>query len=284
MCETVFSPTQSSLNDNSVFVCSTTVDAVLSPVSPIIFDWTPQHGGDEDGDGDGGDQSTELVRRDSSNSALTQARSLPPDLAMIAPSPVVSPILEFRMPAYSEFSNQSNRRALVDHFCNVLSHLIVFREESGNPFQQLVLPLAHQSSPVLNAVYALASAHMEYRGLDPGEKSLVFHNRAIQDLARLIRNEDGVNKNELLAAIMLLVYYEVVRSQLTTPKIRGPLAADIETQLVQRGRTNIVDGHLKGALTIMNSSHESNHTTFFLERVRRYQVLFQTLHNPLNRY
>ena len=192
---------------------------MLSPVNPIIFDWTAQHGGDDDDDG--GDQSTDLVRRGSSNSVMSQPRSLPPDLAMIAPSPVVSPILEFRMPVYSEFSNQSNRRALVDHFCNVLSHLIVFREESGNPFQQLVLPLAHQSSPVLNAVYALASAHMEYRGLDPGEKSLVFHNRAIQDLARLIQNEDGVNKNELLAAIMLLVYYEVVCHFLPKQNIGG---------------------------------------------------------------
>lgn len=208
MCETVFGHnTQSALNDNSVFVCSSTVDAVLSPVNPIVFDWTVQHGGDDDNH-----QSTDLVRRDSSSSVLTQPRSLPPDLAMIAPSPVVSPILEFHIPVFSEFSEQPNRRALVDHFCNVLSHLIVFREESGNPFQQLVLPLAHQSSPVLNAVYALASAHMEYRGLDAGEKSLVFHNRAIQDLARLIQREDGVNKNELLAAIMLLVYYEVVSS------------------------------------------------------------------------
>lgn len=151
------------------------------------------------------------VRRESSYLATpSSARSLPPELAMISPCPVGSPTLEFRMPAFSEFSDRRNRRALVDHFCNVLSHLIVFREESGNPFQQLVLPLSHTSSPVMNAIYALASAHLEYRGVQNAEKSLYFHNQAIQGLARIIESQVKVNKNELLAAIMLLVYYEVV--------------------------------------------------------------------------
>ena len=99
----------------------------------------------------------------------------------------------------------------MNHFCNVLSHLIVFREESGNPFQQLVLPLSHGSPPVMNAIYALASAHLEYRGVNTGEKSIYFHNEAIQSLAQLIEKNGKVNhKNELLASIMLLVYYEVV--------------------------------------------------------------------------
>jgi hypothetical protein len=112
---------------------------------------------------------------------------------------------------FAEFSDRPNRRALVDHFCNVLSHLIVFREESGNPFQQLVLPLTARSGIVTEAMYALASAHLEYRGVENGERSMYFHNRAIQGLARLIRKEgQGVDRNELLAAIMLLVYYEVV--------------------------------------------------------------------------
>lgn len=138
--------------------------------------------------------------------------------------------------AFGEFSDRRGRRGLVDHFCNVLSHLIVFREETGNPFQQLVLPLAARSEPVLNAVYALSCAHLEYRGCTAAdddaaapERSLLFHNRAIQGLARLIDQghelrhhqqhvdaggaaTSGFSRNELLAAIMLLVYYEVVSS------------------------------------------------------------------------
>ncbi|KAM5343177.1 hypothetical protein ACJ41O_014143 [Fusarium nematophilum] len=169
-----------------------------------------------------------------------------PSLALIAPVPAPSPRFEFCSPVFSEFSERTNRRALVDHFCNVLSHLIVFREERGNPFQQLVLPLCHESQAVTNAVYALASAHLEYRGVSNDEKSVYFHNKAIQGLARLIQKGAGVNRNELLAAIMLLVYYEV---------------------LVQQGRSNIVDGHLKGAMTIMSHNEAATDPTgIFLER------------------
>jgi hypothetical protein len=180
-----------------------------------------------------------------------------PSLAMIAPVPAPSPRLEFCSPMFSEFSERTNRRALVDHFCNVLSHLIVFREESGNPFQQLVLPLCHESQPVSNAVYALASAHLEYRGVENAEKSVYFHNKAIQGLARLIQKGAGANRNELLAAIMLLVYYEV---------------------LVQKGRSNIVDGHLKGAMTIMsNNGTATDPTGVFLERAFRFYDVIAAL-------
>ncbi|KAF5003387.1 hypothetical protein FDECE_10066 [Fusarium decemcellulare] len=180
-----------------------------------------------------------------------------PSLALIAPVSVPSPRFEFCSPVFSEFSDRTNRRALVDHFCNVLSHLIVFREENGNPFQQLVLPLCQESPAVTNAVFALASAHLEYRGVSNDEKSVYFHNKAIQGLARLIQKGAGVNRNELLAAIMLLVYYEV---------------------LVQQGRSNIVDGHLKGAMTIMtNNEAATDPTGIFLERAFRFYDVIAAL-------
>jgi Fungal specific transcription factor domain len=145
------------------------------------------------------------------SSAIIRSRSQYPDLAMIAPSPVASPLLEFCSPVFQEFTERKNRRALVDHFCNVLSHLIVFKEDTGNPFRQLVLPLSHASSPVMNAIFALSSAHLEYRGIENEEKSLDFHNRALQGLAQLIEQNEYGNREEVLGAIMLLVYYEVVR-------------------------------------------------------------------------
>ncbi|KAM7208522.1 Fungal specific transcription factor domain containing protein [Naviculisporaceae sp. PSN 640] len=193
------------------------------------------------------------------SSSAAPGTTLHPHLSMIAPSPVASPLVEFHPPAFEEFSDRPNRRALVDHFCNVLSHLIVFREESGNPFQQLVLPLTQKSSPVMNAIYALASAHLEYRGVENQEKSIVFHNRAIQGLARLISLNNKANRNEILAAIMLLVYYEV---------------------LVQKGRSNIVHGHLKGALTVMCTNTEpSDATSVFLERAFRFYDVITALSN-----
>ncbi|KAK9784260.1 putative Fungal-specific transcription factor domain-containing protein [Seiridium cardinale] len=227
-----------------------TTDMLLSPTTTNTFNFT-----DDDHDRS---RHGSLVRRSSEFSVASNPICLPPDLALIAPVPLASPTLDFCIPAFNEFSDRPNRRALVDHFCNVLSHLIVFREESGNPFQQLVLPLSHESSPVMNAIYALASAHLEYRGVPTGEKSLYFHNEAIQGLAHLIESGDKANhKNELLAAIMLLVYYEV---------------------LVQRGRSNIVDGHLRGALTIMESSSgDSSPTGIFLERAFRFYDVITAL-------
>lgn len=158
---------------------------------------------------------------------------------------------------------------MVDHFCNVLSHLIVFKEDTGNPFRQLVLPLSHGCSPVMNAIFALSSAHLEYGGIETEEKSLTFHNRALQGLAQLIEKNDQSHREEVLGAIMLLVYYEVVRLfcqflpivqlkyELLTPK-----------QLVQRGTSNIVTGHLKGAMTIMKSGPRiRSPTSMFLEHV-----------------
>jgi len=107
--------------------------------------------------------------------------------------------------------------------------------------------LTQKSTPVMNAMYALACAHLEYRGVDTAEKSLYFHNRAIQGLGRLIENNGMVNRNEILAAIMLLVYYEV---------------------LVQKGHSNIVAVHLKGALTVMCANPDpTDPTSAFLERV-----------------
>jgi hypothetical protein len=193
-----------SRDDATDIVSPTTADMALSPRSPVFEKLNFSD--------DGESQTTDLVRRDSNLSIGSGQFGKARDWAKTK-----SPTLEFIIPAFSEFSDRPSRRGLVDHFCSVLSHLIVFREESGNPFQQLVLPLSHESSPVMNAIYALASAHLEYRGANTGEKSLYFHNEALNGLAQLIEDGDSSNrKNELLAAIMLLVYYEVVSSHCWT--------------------------------------------------------------------
>ncbi|EOO01889.1 putative fungal zn binuclear cluster domain containing protein [Phaeoacremonium minimum UCRPA7] len=240
----LLSPLQSPFDTVSLLSYPLAELSTLSPIGSVACDLPADFDEDE-------------TAEEVTSHAVVHHGSKLPDLAMIAPCPTGSPLLEFCVPAFSEFSDRPNRRALVDHFCNVLSHLIVFREESGNPFQQLVLPLSQKSSPVMNAIYALASAHLEYRGVENGEKSLYFHNQAIQGLARLIEREGKVNRNELLAAIMLIVYYEV---------------------LVQKGRSNIVEGHLKGALAIMSSSPEpTDPTAIFLERAFRFYDVIAAL-------
>ncbi|KAL9127518.1 MAG: hypothetical protein Q9217_003628 [Psora testacea] len=116
------------------------------------------------------------------------------------------------LPAYSEYTGRESRRGLLDHFCNVLSHLIVFKEDSGNPFRQLVLPMARKSPPLLNAIYAISSAHLEHRGLQVEERALDLHSKALQGLAGLIAHKDEGNRDEVLAVIILLLYYEASRS------------------------------------------------------------------------
>lgn len=142
------------------------------------------------------------------------------DISLSIPSPSLPglsqpPHLKFLTPLYAEFADLHRRRTLVDHFYNVLSRLIVLNEDSGNPFQRLILPMCQRSEAVRNAVYALASAHREYRGLvtdGDGENSAFFYNQAIQGITMLIEKGAKSCRNELLAAIMLLVYYEVVSS------------------------------------------------------------------------
>ncbi|KAF7552004.1 hypothetical protein G7Z17_g4647 [Cylindrodendrum hubeiense] len=248
---------------DSLFAWSSRDLPIVSPIDSIDFhfpgleDPVIPAANDEDDEED--DEVEEVVRHTPTTMANTPTTMVThstrsPSLALIAPVPVPSPFFEFCSPNFSEFSGRTNRRALLDHFCNVLSHLIVFREERGNPFQQLVLPLCQNSQSVTNAVYALASAHLEFRGVENGEKSVYFHNKAIQGLAQLIKQGAGVNQNELLAAIMLLVYYEV------------------------KGRSNIVDGHLKGALTIMsNNETASDPTGIFLERAFRFYDVIAAL-------
>lgn len=219
------------------------------PVDEASIEWEGSYGNDVE----------EVVREplEAPSGSLVRSRSQYPDLAMIAPSPVASPLLEFSAPVFMEFTDKRNRRALVDHFCNVLSHLIVFKEDTGNPFRQLVLPLSHASSPVMNAIFALSSAHLEYRGIENEEKSLDFHNRALQGLAQLIDQNDPVHREEILGAIMLLVYYEV---------------------LVQRGSSNIVNGHLRGAMTIMKSGPQvTTPIGLFLERAFRFYDVIAAL-------
>lgn len=142
-------------------------------------------------------------------SAISRSNSYPdPTSAFLSPNSGGSPY-DFSVPAFSEYTGRESRRNLLDHFCNVLSHLIVFKEDSGNPFRQLVLPMAQKSAPTLNAIYAVSSAHLEHRGLHVEERALDLHSKALQGLASLISHKDEGNRDEVLAVIILLLYYEV---------------------------------------------------------------------------
>ncbi|KAI9760460.1 MAG: hypothetical protein M4579_001654 [Chaenotheca gracillima] len=170
-----------------------------------------------------------------------------PDISMVTPLVGGSPG-SFSSPVLSNFHQQENRQILVDHFCDSLVQLLVFKEEPANPFRQLILPMSRRSSAVMNAIFAVSAAHMEHRGIENVEKSLDFHSRTIQGLTKLIENPKS-NRDEALAVIMLLVYFEIVRS----------------------GSTLVVNSHLRGAMSIMRTRRSNNGpTSNFLEKTFRY--------------
>ncbi|KAL8930099.1 MAG: hypothetical protein Q9172_000184 [Xanthocarpia lactea] len=183
-------------------------------------------------------------------SALSRSSSYPdPTSAFLSPSGSGGSPYDFSVPPFSEYTTRESRRGLLDHFCNVLSHLIVFKEESGNPFRQMVLPLAQKSPPLLNAIYAISSAHLEHRGLHVEERALDLHSKALSGLQNLIAHKDEGNRDEVLAVIILMLYYEVVRS----------------------GSSTVLNSHLRGALSIMRERRgKRSPTSAFLERAFRY--------------
>ncbi len=150
----------------------------------------------------------------SSSGRTAIASGMVPELRLGTPvsngSPVMipkSPFLE--VPAvYADDGTRPNRRLLLDHFSAVLSRLLVFTEQPTNPLRQYILPMASRSPPIMNAVLALAAAHMEHRGLKNEERSLDFHSQALQGLAQLIADQ-RTSRDEVLAVIVLLMYYEV---------------------------------------------------------------------------
>ena len=207
-------------------------------------------------------------------SALSRSSSYPdPTSAFLSPQSAGSPY-DFTpsvhaqspgLPPYSEYTSRESRRGLLDHFCNVLSHLIVFKEDSGNPFRQLVLPMARKSPPLLNAIYAISSAHLEHRGLQVEERALDLHSKALQGLAGLIAHKDDGNRDEVLAVIILLLYYEV-----SFQPLQDFLRHADSLQIVRSGSSTVLNSHLRGALSIMRERRaKRGPTSVFLERVSK---------------
>ncbi|KAI9833960.1 MAG: hypothetical protein M1826_005865 [Phylliscum demangeonii] len=167
----------------------------------------------------------------------------PLSFAGLVPSMHLGPFSPF-----AQYSARPSRQVLLDHFCRVLSPLLVFSDDSGNALRTYVLPLAAHSAPMLHAILALSAAHMEYRGLKNDECSLDLHSRALCGLTQLIAdpNADG---DEAVAVIIVLVYYEIVRN----------------------GSPTVCASHLRGALSIMRTraSHPSP-TASFLAQAFRY--------------
>lgn len=125
-------------------------------------------------------------------------------------SPVMMPTSPYPAvrPSYVDDGIRPNRRRLLDHFSAVVSRVLVFTEQPTNPLRQHILPMAARSPAVMDAVLALSAAHMEHRGVKNEERALDFHSQALQGLTQLIPDQ-RTGREEALAVIVLLIYYEV---------------------------------------------------------------------------
>jgi hypothetical protein len=124
------------------------------------------------------------------------------------PAIPLTPHLDLNMPLFAEITQPYNRRALLNHFTTELSTLMTFSGDSGNPFRELVLPMCERSRPLLFAVLALSSAHLEFKGVENKEASINLHTQALHLLSEaLARQERG---HALVTAIIMLIYYETV--------------------------------------------------------------------------
>ncbi|OAQ62475.1 fungal zn binuclear cluster domain-containing protein [Pochonia chlamydosporia 170] len=157
-----------------------------------------------------------------------------------------SPQFGYVSPTLHDDLRDSEKAQLFDHFCNVLSRLIVLREGGGNLFQQLIVPLSQHSQPVREATYALAGGHLEYRGQSVRHSSVYFYNRAIRSLRLSITRAPDTCNKEALTTIILLICYEA---------------------LVQNGHSNMISQHLHGVMALLNSYRDtSDPTRRLLER------------------
>ncbi|TIC95415.1 hypothetical protein CH35J_008928 [Colletotrichum higginsianum] len=123
-------------------------------------------------------------------------------------STVSPPLNSLLPPAYHGVSECPEDTGLLDHYSKVMLPTMGFKEDVSNPYEQHILPLSHRSSAVRSAIYALASAHREYLGLENTEGSACFHERAVAGLSAII--EDGDGFEEALATIVLLLQYDLV--------------------------------------------------------------------------
>ncbi|KAK6224456.1 hypothetical protein QIS74_02783 [Colletotrichum tabaci] len=172
-------------------------------------------------------------------------------------STVSPPLTSLLPPAYHGVSECPEDTGLLDHYSKVMLPTMGFKEDVSNPYEQHILPLSHRSSAVRSAIYALASAHREYLGLENTEGSACFHERAVAGLSAII--EDGDGFEEALATIVLLLQYDL---------------------LMQRSLPNVIHNHLQGAWHIISAMASPKPASVeFFEQVFRYFDVLNALTN-----
>ncbi|KAK2055841.1 hypothetical protein LY76DRAFT_174282 [Colletotrichum caudatum] len=162
------------------------------------------------------------------------------------------PLLNLVPPAYHGVSDCPEDTGLLEHYSKVMLPKMGFKEGGNNPYKQYIIPLLQRSSAARSAIYALASVHREYTGLENTEGSACFHERAVTGLSAII--EDGDGFEEALATIILLLQYDL---------------------LTQRSLPDVIHNHVQGAWSIISAmpSPKTPSVEFFEQVFRYFDVL-----------
>ncbi|KAF6827843.1 hypothetical protein CPLU01_08862 [Colletotrichum plurivorum] len=168
-----------------------------------------------------------------------------------------SPLISAFPASMHSISDCPEGTGLLEHYSKVMLPSMGFKDDLDNPYEQHIVPLLHRSSAVRSAIYALASAHREYTGVENTEGSASFHERAVAGLSAIIEEGDGFD--EALATIVLLLQYDLI---------------------MQRSLPDIINNHLQGAWHILSAipSPKSPSVEFF-EQVFRYFDVLNALSN-----
>lgn len=126
-------------------------------------------------------------------------------------SPGLSLTATYILPLFSEFSNSSHRRQLLQHFCTVLADLIIFHDGNQNPFVSFILPLAYSSEKVFSTLCTFTAAHLEYLGVSSGTNGSLYLHETNEE-AKLDGRHGSDGPVCSLANQVLVLFYKAVSS------------------------------------------------------------------------
>jgi hypothetical protein len=133
-----------------------------------------------------------------------------------------------------EYLQSSEEKRLVHHYDMVVAPNMAWADWSENPWRNIIIPLAFQSPPLLNAILAFAAKHMnalassemgKLASIVPSRTSDILQERAMVLLAQEIRKmamagnavpstgsnvAHETNRNALLATMLVLCNVETV--------------------------------------------------------------------------
>lgn len=113
--------------------------------------------------------------------------------------------------------SQTVTSELIHYFDQTVANLISFKSGTTNPFFSNVLPLVPESRLVRSAVESVASAHLAVLGTGSQFDAQQLQSRTLSLLAHEISRSDLSDQagEQLLAATLLLIYYEVTWQSLS---------------------------------------------------------------------